>query len=212
MATSHPCVPLELFEVDFTRHVDEPIGSSSDLALTVTDEMAGANWRRPLAVDYARYEGVRAGLVDALTRISSGSVAARRQRLASTRRQLGPVISKQLDKLVVVVLPEFRGDRLILDPRPFIPDIETACAYAIALLLDSTRPTGDKRTFGERLRRCALGADEGEACGKWFLSFENESGGPMPKYCCSEHRFAAGAATGGDRVKRHRAHRAAKHK
>jgi hypothetical protein len=148
--------------------------------------------------DYEEFRTEQVILVAALEKIQAN--------VRTARTALAPAISKQLQGLAVVTIPEFRGDRLVLDPRPYIPDIATACAYAIALLLDSTRPLGDKRCFGDRLRRCAYGLSEAvaEPCVKWFLSFAAADGGPMPKYCSPVCRLKAVADTGAARVSKHR--------
>jgi hypothetical protein len=176
--------------------------SLPSLVLTFTDPKIGKEWQDLYADTFAEYKSEQKRLLPILEQISEDLPAA--------RSKLATSVSKQLAGVVVVTLPEFRGGQLLMEPFPYLPTIKAAVGYGLGLLLDEGRPANEKRTFGERLRRCAYGADESveNACGKWFLSFAAESGGPMPKYCseiCSAKAIADGISA---RVTRHRARKA----
>ncbi|MCC7200959.1 MAG: hypothetical protein IT483_15735 [Gammaproteobacteria bacterium] len=180
--------------------------AAPDIVRTFVDERAGATWRELFAADFVSYTEARDRLMPMLVMIQKN--------IARARRELPAKIAQHLNGVVVVAFARFHDGQLVMEPRPYLPDIDVAVAYAIALLLDNSRPAGDRRTFGARLRRCALGTDPmGTSCEKWFLSFATAQGGPMPKYCCPEHRDAAARATVAERVAKHRArHKPAKPK
>jgi hypothetical protein len=179
----------------------------ADMIRTFEDEQTGRPWRELFEEDYLEYQREQSELVGNLEKI--------RTNIRKARTDLAPIISDRIKGLIVITIPEFRGGKLQLDPRPYAPDIRTACAFAVALLLDPSHPTKhDKRCFGERLRRCAYGMDEDvpDPCQNWFLSYAAEKGGPMPKYCCPEHRHKAADITAPARASKSRKSRAAKAK
>lgn len=171
------------------------------LRLTFSDPVTGPKWQRLYSEKPALFLVSQNALIDCL------EIALRN--LVGARRTLAEKISKQLSKIVVVTFPEFRSGKLMMEPYAMVDGVDEACAYALALLLDESRPEGDSRSFGERLRRCALSARNGGTsdCQKWFLSYAGEAGGPLRKYCSDECRLKAGAATGSERVRKHRATR-----
>ncbi len=161
--------------------------------------------QRDFEADMRSYMSLRDELVSMLKEIKKS--------IAGARRKLSADLAKRLKGVVVLAHAEFvasgsgKTGRLVIEPRSFLPDIETAVVYAVALLLDDSQPAGDRRSFGARLRYCALGNATGVSTPRhpWFLSFSEGRGGPMPKYCCPEHRDAAARATVAERVAKHRA-------
>lgn len=83
---------------------------------------------------------------------------------------------------------------------PIVTTAEMAVDYALALLLDASRP------WGEILFRCFL-----PECRQFFIAKRTKKKGQFRyKYCCPEHQKAADDATRGERVKRARAKAKAK--
>jgi hypothetical protein len=106
---------------------------------------------------------------------------------------------------VTIQVEEFRKtDREIL-LRYSGDDI--AIASYLTLLIYQARP--DDRKFPGDLRLCRL-----ESCGNLFFASDVQSpdGGPRPVFCCREHMLKKHALSGADRVRKHREHRASKHK
>lgn len=167
-----------------------------DIIRTFEDEKAGKIWRELFEEDFAEYRRTQKGLVPMLEKIQKG--------LSSARKDLELTIEEQLQGLAIITIPKFRAGKLLLEPRPYMPTVRAACAYAVALLLDPDKRAGN-RTYGECLRCCAWGADEAveEPCGRWFLSITMKGGGKPPVYC-ETHRLVA-ASSSAHRVRKHRA-------
>ena len=176
----HGTVEYPLATDGRVQKLGDPTGAG-DIARTFADEQIGPHWQDLHLEDYAEYQREQKEFVAVLDAIS--------RNLRAAREKYEPAISKRLDNVLCVGVASFRAGRLHDRARPYLRGIRQAWAYSAALLLDADRPASDpKRSFGERLRRCARGedADPQYYCGKWFLSYAGEGGGPMKKYCSDE--------------------------
>jgi hypothetical protein len=174
--------------------------SLASLQRTFTDPETGKRWQDLYWDVFAEYQREQKAVTGALETIV-------KKRLPAARRELEAFVSNGLKAVVVVTVPEFHRGHLALEPRPYLPTVRALSAYGIALLLDEDQPRGDKRSFGERLRNCTYGLEEQveKPCGKWFLAYADEKGGPLPKYCSADCRLRAVSDTAPHRARKYRA-------
>lgn len=108
-------------------------------------------------------------------------------------RELGDEFKGSLDRIHAPTRLHWDGRRLHVETSFTSLDGEAVLNYVLMLLLD------ESRGLGALLRKCRL-----ESCGNYFLTHSSPGGGPMPVYCCAEHRMIAASLTGADRTKRYR--------
>lgn len=101
----------------------------------------------------------------------------------------------------IAIFPVFRSepDGLKVQHRILAADTRAGMHYALALLLDPSRP------YGKDLCQCQL-----EECGRFFFQIKPPTGRPQRRYCCSDHMDKAHELNSGERVRKSRERRRAR--